>query len=44
MQWVLSGPGLDVGYVMLAKQRWPDLVWPVDIMLGVGSGAILSGR
>jgi hypothetical protein len=44
IRWVLSGPGLAVGEVMLAKQSRLDLIWLVDVMLGIGNSVILSGR
>jgi hypothetical protein len=41
---VLSTPGLTVGKVALVEQSRPALVWPVDVVLGVGGGAIFSRR
>jgi hypothetical protein len=29
---------------MLAEQSRPELIWPVDIILGAGGNAVLSGR
>jgi hypothetical protein len=29
---------------MLVEQSRPELLWPVDIILGAGGDAILSGR
>jgi hypothetical protein len=41
---VLFAPGLSVGEVVLVEQSRPELIWPVDIILGMGGNAILSGR
>jgi hypothetical protein len=41
---VLSAPGLSVGEVMLVEQSRPELIWPMDVILGVGGNAVLSGR
>jgi hypothetical protein len=41
---VLSAPGLSVGEVVLVEQSRPELIWPVDVILGVGGNAVLSGR
>jgi hypothetical protein len=41
--WVLSGPVLAMGEVMLVEQSRSNLVWPVDVVLGVGNGVIFSG-
>jgi hypothetical protein len=41
---VLSAPGLTVGEVSLAEQSRLELIWPVDIILGTGGIAVLSGR
>jgi hypothetical protein len=41
---VLSAPGLSIGEVTLVEQSRPELIWHVDIILGVGSSAVLSGR
>jgi hypothetical protein len=30
--------------VMLVEQSRPELLWPIDIMLGAGGNAILSGH
>jgi hypothetical protein len=41
---VLSAPGLSVGEVTLVEQSRPELIWPVDVILGMGGSAVLSGR
>jgi hypothetical protein len=41
---VLSAPGLSVGEVTLVEQSRPELIWPVDVILGVGGSAVLSGH
>jgi hypothetical protein len=41
---VLSAPGLSVGEVTLVEQSRPELIWPVDVILGVGGSAVLFGR
>jgi hypothetical protein len=41
---VLSAPGLSVGEVTLVEQSRPELIWHVDVILGVGGSAVLSGR
>jgi hypothetical protein len=41
---VISAPGFSVGEVVLVEQSRPELIWPVDIILGAGSNAVLSGR
>jgi hypothetical protein len=38
----ISVPGLSVGEVMLVEQSRPELIWPVDIILGAGGNAVLS--
>jgi hypothetical protein len=40
----ISAPGLSVGEVVLVEQSRPELIWLVDIIHGVGSNAVLSGR
>jgi hypothetical protein len=40
----ISAPGLSVGEVGLVEQSRPELIWPVDIILGVGGNAVLSGH
>jgi hypothetical protein len=40
----ISSPGLSVGKVVLVEQSGPELIWPVDIIIGVGGNAVLSRR
>jgi hypothetical protein len=40
----ISRPGLSVGEVVLVEQSRPELIWPMDIILGVGGNGVLSGR
>jgi hypothetical protein len=40
----ISAPGLSIGEVVLVEQSRPELIWPVDIILGAGGNTILSGR
>jgi hypothetical protein len=41
---VVYAPGAASGEIVLGEQSRPDLFWPVDILLGAGGHAILSGR
>jgi hypothetical protein len=41
---VIYAPGASSGEVTLAEQSRPDLLWLVDIILGAGGNAVLSGR
>jgi hypothetical protein len=41
---VIHAHGLSVGEVMLVEQSRPELIWPIDIILGAGGNAVLSGR
>jgi hypothetical protein len=41
---VVYAPGAAAGEIALGEQSRPDLLWPVDILLGVGGNAVLSGR
>jgi hypothetical protein len=41
---VIYAPGFSIGEVMLVEQSRPELLWPVDIILGAGGNAVLSGR
>jgi hypothetical protein len=41
---VIYAPGASSGEVVLVEQSRPELLWPVDIILGAGSNAIFSGR
>jgi hypothetical protein len=40
----IYAPGFSVGEVVLVEQSRPELIWPVDIILGAGGNAVLSGR
>jgi hypothetical protein len=37
-------PAFSTREVVLVEQSRPELVWPVDIILGAGGNAVLSGR
>jgi hypothetical protein len=41
---VVYALGAASGEIVLGEQSRPDLFWPVDILLGAGGDAILSGR
>jgi hypothetical protein len=41
---VVYAPGAASGEIALGEQSRPDLFWPVDILLGASSNAVLSGR
>jgi hypothetical protein len=41
---VIYAPGFSTGEVVLVEQSRPELLWPVDIILGAGGNAVLSGR
>jgi hypothetical protein len=41
---VIYAPGAAAGEIALGEQSRPDLLWHVDILLGVGGNAVLSGR
>jgi hypothetical protein len=41
---VVYAPGAAAGEISLGEQSRPDLVWPVDILLGAGGNAVLFGR
>jgi hypothetical protein len=41
---VIYAPGFSTGEVVLVEQRRPELLWPIDIILGAGGNAVLSGR
>jgi hypothetical protein len=41
---VIYAPGASFGEVMLVEQSRPELLRPVDIILGAGGNAVLSGR
>jgi hypothetical protein len=40
---VIYAPGASSGEVVLVEQSRPELLWPVDIILGAGGKAIFSG-
>jgi hypothetical protein len=40
---VIYAPGASSGEVALVEQSRPELLWPVDIILGAGGNAVLSG-
>jgi hypothetical protein len=40
----IYAPGFSVGEVVLVEQSRPELIWPIDIILGAGGNAVLSGR
>jgi hypothetical protein len=41
---VIYAPGASSGEVVLVEQSRPELLWPVDIILGASGNADLSGR
>jgi hypothetical protein len=41
---VIYAPGSSSGEVMPVQQSRPELLWPVDIILGAGGTAAFSGR
>jgi hypothetical protein len=41
---VVYAPGAAAGEIALREQSRPDLFWPVDILLGAGGNAVLSGH
>jgi hypothetical protein len=41
---VIYAPGASSGEVALVEQSRPEFLWPVDIILGAGGNAVLSGR
>jgi hypothetical protein len=41
---VVYAPGAASGEIALGEQSRPYLFWPVDILLGAGGNAVLSGR
>jgi hypothetical protein len=44
VQRVVYAPGAAAGEIALGEQSRLDLFWPVDILLGAGGNAVLSGR
>jgi hypothetical protein len=41
---VVYAPSAAAREIALGEQSRPDLLWPVDILLGAGGNAVLSGR
>jgi hypothetical protein len=41
---VVYAPSAAVGEIALGEQSRPNLFWPMDILLGAGGNAVLSGR
>jgi hypothetical protein len=41
---VIYVPGASSREVALVEQSRPELLWPVDILLGVGGNAVFSGH
>jgi hypothetical protein len=41
---VIYAPDASSGEVALVEQSRPELIWPVEIILGVGGNAVFSGR
>jgi hypothetical protein len=41
---VIYAPDASSREVALVEQSWPELLWPVDILLGAGGNAVFSGR
>jgi hypothetical protein len=41
---VIYAPGFSTGEVVLVEQSRPELLWPIDIILGAGGNAVLSGH
>jgi hypothetical protein len=41
---VIYAPGSSSWEVMLVEQSRLELIWPIDIILGAGGNAVLSGR
>jgi hypothetical protein len=44
VQMVIYAPGASSGEVVLVEQSRPELIWPMDIILGAGGNAVLSGH
>jgi hypothetical protein len=44
VQRVIYAPGASSGEVVLVEQSRPELLWPMDIILGAGGNAVFSGR
>jgi hypothetical protein len=41
---LIYAPGASSGEVTLVEQSRPELLWPVDILLGAGGNAVFSGH
>jgi hypothetical protein len=41
---VIYAPGASSGEVMLVEQSRPELLWPMDIILGASGNTVFSGR
>jgi hypothetical protein len=41
---VIYAPGASSGEVVLVERGRPELLWPVDILLGAGGNVVFSGR
>jgi hypothetical protein len=41
---VIYAPGASSGEVVLVEQSRPELLWPMDIILGAGGNAVFSER
>jgi hypothetical protein len=41
---VIYTPSASSGEVALVEQSRPELLWPVDVILGAGGNAVLSGH
>jgi hypothetical protein len=41
---VIYAPGSSSGEVILVEQSRPELLWPIDILLGAGGTTAFSGR
>jgi hypothetical protein len=41
---VIYDPGFSTGEVVLVEASRPELLWPIDIILGAGGNAVLSER
>jgi hypothetical protein len=41
---VIYAAGFSVGEIVLVEQSRPELLWPVDIILGASGNAVLSGH
>jgi hypothetical protein len=41
---VIYAPGASSGEVVLVEQSRPELLWPLDIILGASGNTVFSGR